>query len=162
MSTTIKVVAGLGVVIAIAVVPGLMIRRDASAGPTDARLSIQAQPGTPTALAEILVRSCGDCHSNAIAPRWYTKVPPFSAIMARAASEGRKAVDFSRWASYPTEQQRANLLASCDDVKRGTMPVSAYVRFRPDARLSGRDIETICSATVPIRAGATTAARSEP
>lgn len=113
---------------------------------TDSSRSIQSQPRIPNALAAVLTRSCGDCHSNTMVSGWYTRVPPFSTLMARAASEGRKAVDFSEWASYSPEQQRAFLLASCTDATLGKMPVKAYVRFRRDAELSVRDVETICAA----------------
>lgn len=109
--------------------------------------SITTAAGIPDALADVLSRSCFDCHSGTPASRWYTRVPPFSMIMARAANEGRKAVDFSRWTGYSTEQQRAVLSASCSDATRGTMPVKAYLRVRSEARLSADDIRTICSTT---------------
>ena len=33
---------------------------------------------------------------------------------------------------------------SCRDARSGSMPVRAYLTFRPDARLSTGDVETIC------------------
>ena len=47
---------------------------------------------------------------------------------------------------YSSEQQRALLIASCSDVSFGKMPMKAYLRFRPDAKLSTQDVETICCA----------------
>jgi hypothetical protein len=114
--------------------------------PADSSRSIQAQPATSSALAAVLNRSCGDCHSNAMQPGWYTRVPPFSTLMARGAKEGRKAVNFSEWTSYSPEQQRTLLLASCKDATLGKMPMKSYVRLRADAQLSAPDVETICSA----------------
>lgn len=122
---------------------------------TDANRSIQAQPGTSSALAAVLTRSCGDCHSKTMVPGWYTKTPPFSMIMARAARKGRKSVDFSEWTSYAPDQQRAFLIASCADATAGTMPMESYLRFRPEARLSREDVAVICSAS---RLSGTTAA----
>ena len=119
--------------------------------PTDSTHTIRAQPGTSTALADVLDRACGDCHSNTMVSGWYTRVPPLSLLMSRGASEGRKAVNFSEWTGYSAEQQQALLLASCTDAKSGKMPGKAYLAFRGDARLSSRDIETICSATSEIR-----------
>lgn len=165
MSNRIKV-AGFVVVAALAAATAraLVVRPERGNQPTDSGSSIQAQPGTSSALAAVLARSCGDCHSNTMAARWYTRVPPFSALMARGASEGRKAVNFSVWTAYSAEQQRALLLASCTDATLGTMPMKAYLRVRSDARLSARDVETICSAAQQ-DAPATTAAtpsRREP
>jgi hypothetical protein len=99
-----------------------------------------------SALDSVLNRSCGDCHTNTMVDGWYTRTPPFSAVMARGAREGRKAVNFAQWSSYSPDEQRAHLLASCADAKSGKMPMSAYLRFRPDAKLSTRDIEIICGA----------------
>jgi hypothetical protein len=117
-----------------------------ASGPPNSSNSIAAQPGTSAALASVLTRSCGDCHSQTMATRWYTRTPPFSALMARSAREGRKALDFSQWSRYSGEQQRTLLLASCSDAMTGKMPMEAYLRFRSDARLSASDIRTICDA----------------
>lgn len=109
--------------------------------------TIRAQLAASNGLDSVLERACGDCHSNTMAPGWYTRVPPFSAVMARGASEGRKAVNFAEWSAYSPEQRRAFLVASCTDAKDGRMPMSAYLRLRPDAKLSPQDVETICGAS---------------
>ena len=96
--------------------------------------------------ASVVLRACGDCHSNVIEARWYTRTAPVSWIMARAASEGRKVVNFSEWGSYSTDQQRMLLAASCQDSRSGKMPVSIYVTLHPEARLSPEDVATICEA----------------
>ena len=153
------VVAALVAVIAAAGVVG----PQSSNLPTDSTHTIQAQPGTSSALAAVLDRSCGDCHSNTMVSRWYTRVPPFSTVLARGAMEGRKAVNFSEWTSYPPEQQRALLLASCADVKTGKMPGKAYLAFRRDAQLSDEDVAAICSAAASSSTtSATSEARREP
>lgn len=146
MSNTLKV-AGIGVAVSVAALATAQFVRPEKANRlTDSSHTIQTQPGTSSALAAVLNRSCGDCHSNTMVSRWYTRVPPFSTLMARGAREGRKAIDFSEWTGYSSEQQRDLLLASCTDAKLGKMPMKAYVRFRPDAQLSTQDVETICSA----------------
>jgi hypothetical protein len=158
MNKILKVggIAGIAL-LAAAIAPALLVR-PATNLPNDSRNSIQAQPRTSSALRKVLDRSCGDCHSNTMAERWYTRVPPLSALMAYAAKEGRKAVNFSEWTRYSPERQQALLLASCADAKRGTMPVEAYVRVRSDARLSVGDVETICSAAEQAAPSATSAA----
>jgi hypothetical protein len=160
-----------GIVVAMlfvaAVAGGQVVRPENAKRASDSSQFILSQSGTSPALAAVLNRSCGDCHSNStMVSGWYTRVPPFSTLMARGAREGRKAVNFSEWGGYPPEQQRGLLLASCKDVTLGTMPMKAYLRFRSDARLSTQDVETICSAARQL--GTTTAtsavqqARKEP
>lgn len=162
MSNTLKR-AGIGVAVFIAAIVAAEVVRPASADRlTDSSHSIQAQPRTPSALAAVVNRSCGDCHSNTMESRWYTRIPPFSTLMARGASEGRKAINFSEWATYSPEQQRALLRASCTDVTLGKMPMEAYLRFRSDARLSAQDVETICSAARQVDQTPRTSATGQP
>ena len=136
---------GLGVVVG-AFGGAQLIRPERVDLKTDSTHTIQASLAPSSALGPVLDRACGDCHSNTMSSRWYARVTPFSFLIARGAREGRKAVNFSEWTSYTPEQQRAFLLASCTDATTGKMPMSAYLRFRPDASLSTRDIDVICGA----------------
>ena len=146
MRKHLKAAAIVAAVLVAATIAGQDVAPAGARRPVDSSHSIQAQPGTPAALAAVLTRSCGDCHSSSMVRRWYTRVPPFSTLMARGAREGRKALDFSEWTRYTAEQQRGFLLASCASATLGTMPMKPYLRFRGDARLSSADVETICSA----------------
>ena len=73
--------------------------------------------------------------------------------MVRGVAEGRKAVNFSYWASYPPDVQRTLLSASCEDARSGKMP-GPYTLVRPETTLSPQDIETICAAARPAEANA--------
>lgn len=138
-----SVVLGIAVV---ALAAAQFIRPARTNPTTDPSRAIAANPGASTELVSVLGRACGDCHSNTIEARWYTQTAPVSWIMARAAREGRRAVNFSEWGSYSTNQQRKLLDASCEDSRTGKMPVSVYVTLHPEARLSPQDVETICAA----------------
>lgn len=109
--------------------------------------TIEAQVGTASGLVAVLDRACGDCHSNRTVWPAYAQVAPLSWLMAYGVGEGRKAVNFSEWAAYPPERQRQLLAESCRDVSHGTMPGSLWTLLHPEARLSPRDIETICAVT---------------
>lgn len=112
---------------------------------TDARRTIQAQVGPESPLAAVLDRSCRDCHSNRTTWPRYTQVAPVSWLMAYGVAKGRRAVNFSEWASYSPEQQRRLLIQSCEDVSEGKMP-GPYTLIHPETRLSAQDIATICAA----------------
>jgi hypothetical protein len=124
-----------------------LVRPDYSAPETDPAHAIRSQRGTSPELAALVDRSCGDCHSNHTDWPGYTRVAPLSWVVARAVGEGRRAVNFSDWTDYPPHQRRALLLASCRTATAGTMPGAAYTWVRPDARLSHRDVETVCAAS---------------
>ena len=133
------------VTVAVLFAAAQLIRPDRNNPPTDPSRTIQAHAGTTRELAAVLDRSCRDCHSNnTVWPR-YTQIAPLSWLMARGVAEGRKAVNFSEWASYPPDVQRTLLTVSCQDVSSGKMP-GPYTLVRPETKLSSQDIETICAA----------------
>src|SRR5206468_3439655 len=100
-------------IIFIVVLAAAQLIRPQRANPaTDASHTIQANVGTASGLVAVLDRSCRDCHSNRTVWPWYTQIAPASWLMAYGVTAGRKAVNFSEWASYPTHQQRALLSAS--------------------------------------------------
>jgi hypothetical protein len=147
MSKRLRLTAvAVAVVLLVAFAAAQLVRPERAIAATDPSRTIQAYVGTPNGLMAVLDRACNDCHSNTIASAWYTKVAPVSWVMARGAREGRKAVNFSEWGAYPPERQHALLLASCADVSTGKMPMGAYIRLHPAARLSAPDIATICAA----------------
>jgi len=121
------------------------IRPERANPPIDPSRTIQAQMGTASGLVAILDRACSDCHSNDTLWPWYTQIAPASWLMAYGVTSGRKAVNFSEWASYQPELQRTLLSASCKDASTGKMP-GAYTLLRPETRLSALDVETICAA----------------
>src|SRR5262245_21052227 len=133
------------VVFVVAFAAAQLVRPGRTNPPTDGTRAIQAHSGT-SELVAVLDRSCRDCHSNETVWPWYTQVAPLSWAMARAVTEGRKAVNFSEWAAYSPEQQTLMLTLSCDDATSGKMP-GAYTFFKPETRLSAQDIQTICAAT---------------
>jgi len=133
------------IVVAAVFAAAQLIRPDRANPPTDAGRTIQAHPGTASGLVVVLDRACRDCHTNGTVWPWYSQVAPLSWLMAYAARHGRQAVNFSEWAAYPPDRQRALLVLSCQDATAGKMP-GAYTVLRPDTRLSAQDVATICAA----------------
>ena len=122
-----------------------LVRPNRASPPTDPGRAFQAAVAPTSPLPAVLERSCADCHSNATVRSWYAEIAPLSWLMARTVAEARKAVNFSEWAAYPPDVQRTLLSVSCDDATSGRMP-GPYTLLRPQAKLSPRDVETICAA----------------
>ncbi len=94
-------------------------------------------------VAAILNRACKDCHSNDTAVPWYGQVAPISWMLARHVREGRKKLNFSTWDS---RRHSANEMEEiCDAVSNGSMPLRGYTMIHRDARLSKRDVDSICN-----------------
>jgi hypothetical protein len=122
-----------------------LVRPGQTNPPIDASRTIRAHAGTTSELADVLDRSCGDCHSNATVWLWFAQVSPVSWLMARGVAEGRRAVNFSEWAGYSRDAQRTLLSASCQDATSGKMP-GPYTLVRPETTLSPHDVASICAA----------------
>ena len=134
------------VVLVVVFAAAQLVRPARANPPIDASRTIQAHLGTASGLSAVLDRACGQCHSNATVWPWYTNIAPVSWLMAYGVKQGRKMVNYSEWAAYPPEQQRALLVASCQDASSGKMPGSPWTLLHPEARLSAQDVATICSA----------------
>src|SRR6478752_4566199 len=113
-----------------------LVRPERTNPPTVSNQTFQATVAANGNLVAVIDRSCGDCHSNATVWSRYSTTAPLSWLIVRGVNEGRNALNFSEWGSYPLEKRRALLEASCRDARDGKMPVRVYLRFRPEARLS--------------------------
>lgn len=137
------------VVVAVLFAAAQLVRPARTNPATDPSSTIAAHMGTESTLAAVLDRSCRDCHSNRTAWPWYSDVAPLSWLMAYAVTEGRRTVNFSEWAAYPSDRQQRLLAASCQAVSHGKMPGGAWTWLHPETRLSAQDVDTICAAARP-------------
>jgi heme-binding protein len=80
-----------------------------------------------------LDNSCFDCHSDRGANTWNAKLTPSYLF---AASDARKALNFSDWATLDAQQRRALSSAIASEVASGSMPPGDYTFLRPSAELS--------------------------
>ena len=94
--------------------------------------------------AEVLRRSCMDCHSNKTVWPWYSNVAPVSWMLADHVREGRDHLNFSEWASYDRRETLGLLGEICKTVKGGVMPLDSYTLIHRSAALKPGDIGTLC------------------
>ena len=98
---------------------------------------------TDKKVMQILKRSCYDCHSNET--RWsiYSDIAPLSFGVISHVEDGRNALNFSRYKTISPEIKRARLKRAISTVKLGIMPLSSYLLFHKEARLSKADKKTL-------------------
>lgn len=94
----------------------------------------------PKEVNAILRSSCFDCHSSEVNLRWYDKITPANFMVSAHIKEGREALDFSKWASWPKAQQNAMIFYSVNKILSGEMPVPAYAAVHPSAKLDQNQI----------------------
>ncbi len=94
---------------------------------------------------QILVRACGNCHSNHTDWPWYSHVAPVSWWIAGHVREGRQKLNFSEWDTYSTLQKRDKLESMCGLILTGRMPPRMYIAMHPEAQLTEEDKEAVCA-----------------
>lgn len=99
--------------------------------------------GAPGDVRQLMVRSCGDCHSDRT--RWplYSHVAPASWLVERDVNLGREHMNLSRWSLY-TIEERVDLLSKIStQLRLRQMPLKQYLLLHPEARLSDSERKLI-------------------
>lgn len=95
--------------------------------------------------AHVLVRACGNCHSNHTDWPWYSHVAPVSWWIARDVREGRESLNLSEWETYSAPQQRDKLESICGLISTGRMPPRQYRSMHPEANLTETEKKDVCA-----------------
>ena len=93
----------------------------------------------------VLVRACGNCHSNHTDSPWYSHVAPLSWWLARDVRKGRERLDWSQWETYSPRQRSDKLESICGLISTGRMPPRLYRSLHPEAKLSESEKKEVCS-----------------
>ncbi len=80
----------------------------------------------------LVVKACFDCHSNETRWPWYSRVAPFSWMVAQHVREGRDALNFSEWPAGELDE-------AVEEVKTEKMPLWSYTLAHPEARLTAEE-----------------------
>src|SRR4051812_46624233 len=82
----------------------------------------------PAEVAEILNRSCGDCHTSQTRWPWYSHLPVIGSQMEEHVKAGRIQLDLSDWRSHIEASEREDKLESiCIQAKSRKMPLPQYL-----------------------------------
>ena len=97
--------------------------------------------------AQVLVRACGNCHSNRTDWPWYSHVAPVSWLVIEDVNDARRIMNFSEWGRLDVDRQRKKLQQMCDEVTDGAMPLGSYTPLHPGSKLTADDVKTLCDWT---------------
>lgn len=141
MKKALKIIALFAVLAVFAV---QFYRPDFTAAPIVQAETLEATAQIPADVAEVLKRSCNDCHTNQTNYPWYSHVTPVNWLLAHHIDEGRRELNFSVWNTYSAKKKRHKLDEICDQVIGGEMPHNQYVWIHRDAKLSDADKRLLC------------------
>ncbi len=139
-----KVLKIIAVLVVVAFISVQFYRPDRANPPTIQAETLEATTDVPENVAQILTRSCNDCHSNQTVYPWYSNVSPFSWLLAEHVEEGRRELNFSAWNTYSGKKKRHKLDETCEQVTSAAMPHSQYLWLHGDAQLSEEDKKILC------------------
>ncbi|MFC3562852.1 heme-binding domain-containing protein [Pedobacter jamesrossensis] len=95
------------------------------------------------AVAQILKKSCYDCHSNQTKLKWFDKLAPVSWIVASDIKTARSRFNFSQWNDLTTADQQVKFWEMINMAENKKMPLPSYLRLHPEAKLDKKDIEIL-------------------
>lgn len=109
--------------------------------------TLEASTQVPENVQAILKRSCNDCHTNQTDWIWYSNIAPISWGMVDHVDEGRKELNFSKWATFNKDRKLRKLDEICAEVESGEMPHYQYLWLHWDAKPSAEDKKILCDWT---------------
>ncbi|MCA1623962.1 MAG: heme-binding domain-containing protein [Acidobacteria bacterium] len=112
--------------------------------PVETSQTLEATTEVPPQVAEVLARSCNDCHSNRTNWRWYNHVAPVSWFTVGHVNDGRAELNFSEWGSYGARMKETRLKAICSLCEHRSMPLASYTLIHANARLTDEEVRVIC------------------
>ena len=97
---------------------------------------VTGEVSAPDPVMAVLRSSCYDCHSNETRWPWYSRVAPISWRIAQHVREARGHLNFSVWQGMPSDDREHALEEIWEEVEKGAMPLSDYLRMHPEAQLT--------------------------
>ena len=131
-----KVLKILVIILIIVFIVIQFIRPTKNAGEEIAANQITAVQKVPDDVQQILKVSCNDCHSNTTHYPWYSKIQPVAWFLDDHIVEGKKELNFSEFANYPTYRRYKKFKEIVKEEKDGDMPLSSYTFLHRDASLN--------------------------
>jgi hypothetical protein len=107
--------------------------------------ALAAHVPVPEAVQSILMRACGDCHSNRTVWPWYSHVAPLSWVIVDDVNQGRRHMNLQDSEARATRAATDRPFDLCKEVREKGMPPFTYRMMHKDARLAPQEIDALCS-----------------
>jgi hypothetical protein len=101
---------------------------------------VTAELQAPPEVKQVLKSSCYNCHSNETKLPWFDKVVPAYWVVSSDVNEARKHLNFSEIGKLPAAQQKAFLFEAVNMIQLGAMPLPAYLRVHPGAKVTPEEL----------------------
>ena len=102
-----------------------------------------AEIQAPPEVKQILRQSCYNCHSNETHLPWFDQVVPAYWIVASDVKQARAHLNFSEIGAAPAAKQKATLFEAINQIQAKSMPLPAYLRLHPEAKITPEELTTL-------------------
>jgi hypothetical protein len=92
---------------------------------------------------EVFKRSCFDCHSDSTVYPWYSEIQPLGWWLNSHIEDGKRHLDFDRFASYRPVRQYGKFKDIVDQLQQDEMPLGSYIFIHRYARLTTDEKEEV-------------------
>ena len=112
------------------------------------RPGIPAKPATaeiqaPPEVRRILEKDCYSCHSDQRRLSWFDQIVPGYWLVRHDILTARENLDFSTLGAKPAAVQKATLYEAVNMIQLGAMPLPAFVKLHPKAKVTPEDLATL-------------------
>jgi hypothetical protein len=112
------------------------------------RPGIPAKPATaeiqaPPEVRHILEKDCYSCHSDQRRLSWFDQIVPGYWLVRNDILTAREHLDFSTLGAKPAAAQKATLYEAVNMIQLGAMPLPAFVKLHPEAKVTPEDLSTL-------------------
>src|ERR1700733_2797633 len=104
---------------------------------------VTAELQAPPEVKQILQHSCYSCHSNETKLPWFDQVVPAYWLVTSDVKEARQHLNFSEIGKLPPAQQKGFLFEAVNFIQMGAMPLPAYLKVHPDARVTPEQLAVL-------------------
>jgi hypothetical protein len=118
------------------------------------RPGIPSKPATaelqvPPPVRHVLEKDCYSCHSDQRRLAWFDHVVPAYWLVRHDILTAREHLNFSTLGSQPPAMQKAALYEAVNMVQLGAMPLPAFVKLHPEARVSPEELAILKTYLAP-------------
>jgi mono/diheme cytochrome c family protein len=112
------------------------------------RPGIPAKPATaevqaPANVKRILEKDCYSCHSDQRRLSWFDEIVPAYWLVRHDILTAREHLDFSTLGARPPAVQKATLYEAVNMIQLGAMPLPAFIKLHPEAKVTPEDLATL-------------------
>jgi hypothetical protein len=108
-----------------------------------------AEVQAPPEVRQVLEKSCYSCHSDERKLAWFDEVVPAYWLVRHDVLTAREHLNFSTLGSKPAAAQRATLFEAVNMIQLGAMPLPAFRRLHPEARMTPEDMAVLKNYLAP-------------